>query len=154
MGSKNFKTFLFGIIFSLLVGICQLSLAQQSKIDSLKVEINKAKDDTTHIFLLNMLGWQLMNQNLDTSIVLGLQTLKIAERTKHKKSIANTNSNLGAYYYIKGEYSLSLSHHFKALEITKKWNYKRRIAVSLINIGLVFWRQGDYPNALNYYFEV
>ena len=167
MSGKHFKIFLFSFICLLLIGNCQLSCAKQGKIDSLKTELKKTLPDTTRIKILNDLGWELMYQNPDTSILLGKQALfvlsVIASEERAKQSpttkyifqnlTANTNNNFGAYYYLKGDYSTSLSYHFKAYEIRKQLNDKNGIANSLGNLGIVYSSQGDYHKALKYYFE-
>ncbi|MBL4654496.1 MAG: tetratricopeptide repeat protein, partial [Bacteroidia bacterium] len=144
-----------------------------TKIDSLRTKLKALSPfggikggvtlaDTTRISLLNDLGWELKYQNPDTSIFLGKQALKLIEAlpfTDGEESgvrsefTANTHSNLGAYYYLKGDYPLSLSHHFKALEIREAKKDQNGMAISLGNIGLVYWNQSDYPKALEYYFK-
>jgi len=93
------------------------------KIDSLESLLKTNIADTTRIKTLNTLGWQLKYRNPDTSILLGKQALQLSERVilsgveGWQEGIANTNNKLGVYYWIKGDYPLSLSYHFKALEI-------------------------------------
>jgi len=133
--------------------ISNISIAQTSIIDSLKTELQKGQPDTIRIIFLNDLGWEFRYKNPDTSILLGKQALELAERIEHKKSIANTNSTLGVYYDLKGNYIQSLSHHFKALEIRKQLGDRNFIATSIGNIGIVYYAQGKYPKALKHYFE-
>ncbi|MBL4655223.1 MAG: hypothetical protein JKY33_05315, partial [Bacteroidia bacterium] len=117
MGSKYFKTFLFGVICLLLINNYQLSFAQQSKVDSLKAELKKELSDTTRIKALNDLGWEIKYQTPDTAILLGKQALKLSESVMlsgvkgWQKGIANSYSNLGVHYKNKGDYTLSLSCH-------------------------------------------
>ncbi|MBN4081640.1 tetratricopeptide repeat protein, partial [bacterium AH-315-C07] len=137
-----------------------------SNTDSLKAELKKDLSDTTRVKVLNKLGWQLMYQNPDTAIFLAKQALSIlydndseakqSSATKRylQKLTANSYSHLGAYYYLKGDYPLSLSHHFKALKIRETQKDRKGIATSLGNIGIVYYDQGDYPKTLDYYFKV
>ncbi|MBN4066141.1 tetratricopeptide repeat protein [Candidatus Amoebophilus asiaticus] len=153
------------------------TIAQTKLIDSLRNELSELppfsgdrgglKADTTRIKLLNTLAWQLKYQNPDTSILLGKQALSILTviarnevtkqslATKHtiQTLTANTNSNLGVCYWLKGDNPLSLSHHFKALHIRKHLNTWNGIAASLSNISIVYCDQSDYPRALKRYFE-
>ncbi|PCH69328.1 MAG: hypothetical protein COC01_01590 [Bacteroidetes bacterium] len=86
-----------------------------------------------------------MYQSPNSSILLGKQTLLLSENVilngveGWQKGITNTNSNLGVYYYLTGNYSISLSHHYKALEIRKQLNDKGGIASSLSNIGIIYY---------------
>ncbi len=137
--------------------------AQTHKTDSLKTQLQKGLHDTTRINTLNRLGWALMYQNPDTAIVLGKKALELAVKNGDspdeaiakagKNGQGNSNSNLGVYYWLKGDYPLSLSYHFKALETRKQRNDKKGISVSLGNIGIVYQNQGDYPKVLEYYFK-
>jgi len=136
----------------LLISFCSFS-QNNTKIDSLKTQLQKELPDTTRIKTLNDLGWELQYQTPDTAILLGKQALELAEIAEHKKSIANSHNNLGAYYRIKGDYPISLSYNFKALEIRKQLKDNRGIANSLSKIGNVYSSQGNYPKALKHYFK-
>ena len=132
------------------MGLCSQNI---SPIDSLSALLKTDKEDTNKVNHLNALGWGLMYQNPDTSIVLGKQAYELATSLVWAKGIAKSNNNLGIYYWIKGDYSLSLTCHFKALEIREVLKDKKGIAASLNNIGNVYDNQGDYPKALEYYFK-
>src|SRR3972149_5747779 len=88
------------------------SHAQPSKIDSLLSLLKKDKEDTNKVNHLNDLGWEMKYSNPDTAIILSNQALAIAtviagnEVTKQsdRKFIANSLGNLGAYYWLQGDY--------------------------------------------------
>ncbi|MBL4655391.1 MAG: tetratricopeptide repeat protein, partial [Bacteroidia bacterium] len=128
------------------------------KIDSLKVELERVLNDTTRVKVLNDLAWEFY-QSPDSAILLSKQALKLAEDLpplgeRNGFFIGNTHNDLGIYYRLTGDYSLSLSHHFKSLKIRETQKDQQGITISLSNIGLVYWNQGDYPKALGYYFNV
>jgi len=136
----------------LVLGSWNLALGS-SKVDSLQNLLQTNIHDTTRINTLNALGWALRYQNPDTAIVLGKQALALAKKTDNERGQANSNSNLGVYHDLKGDYPVSLSFHFKALEIREIQKDQKGISVSLGNIGIVYRNQGDYPKALEYYFK-
>ncbi len=135
--------------------------------DSLSALLKTDPEDTNKLNHLNDLGWELMYQNPDTAILLGKQALELATKIAGSSSAINNLSikkaaekgagkaygNLGAYYYLKGEYATSLEHHFKSLEIREAINDKDGISRSLNNIGVVYRNQGDHTQALEYYFK-
>ncbi len=143
------------LVLPIAIGMffCSVGLSQSSKIDSLQALLQTNIHDTTRINTLNRLGWALRHQIPDTAIVLGKKALELAVKNGDSKGQGNSNSVLGVYYWLKRDYPLSLSHHFKALEARKQRNDKKGVSVSVGNIGLVYHNQGDYPKALEYYFK-
>jgi len=166
VGGKTLSLFI-GLAFVLGINSgfenkTDVSIVVLTKVDSLKAELKKDLSDTTRIKVLIKLGWKLKYQNSDTSVVLSQQALKLAIALPssvgvtpgvRSKLIANSYSDLGAYYWIKGDYTFSLSQHFKALEIRETQKDQRGIVATLGNIGLVYSYQGNYPKALEYYFR-
>ncbi len=166
--NKNTHFFL-----SALLLFCSLfSSAQQNKADSLLSLLKKLNSgtspelmptiegglnglplDTVRINTLNALAWELRNSNPDTAITLTKEALEFSEKAKWKIGIADANSKLGVFNWLKGNYSASLAFHFEGLKLSEELSDKTGIARSLGNIGLVYRKQGDYPKALDYYFK-
>ncbi|MBI4648516.1 MAG: SpoIIE family protein phosphatase, partial [Bacteroidia bacterium] len=135
-----------------------------TKVDSLILLLKTDHEDTSKVNHLNDLGWELMYQNPDTSIILGKRALALSKKLRWEKGIANSYGNFGAYNYLKGDYPKALDYYFKALKLddvilsetknlSEKQEVKNKIAAVLGNIGLVYSDQGDYPKALDYYFK-
>jgi len=139
------------IAFLLLCG--SVSAQDQPKADSLKSLLRTDIADTTRLNILNALGWQLKYTNPDTAILLSTEALELAEKNGDKKGISNSNGNLGAYNYLKGDYPKALDFYRAALKIDEGLKNKKGIARHLSNIGLVYSNQGDYPKALEHYFK-
>lgn len=130
--------------------------------DSLAALIKSEPDDTNKIKHLLQLGWELKFTNIDSSISLANRALNLSmtlessgqkndEDHTSKKFRAKSYANIGIFYYLKGEFDLSLEAHFNALEIQKSYSNKLGMQSSYNNIGLVFWKQGNYSKALEYY---
>ncbi len=137
--------FLCGVLFN------SAQAQNQQKIDSLLNVLKTAKEDTGKVNQLNMLGWELMNSNPDTSTLLSTQALQLAEKKQWKKGIANSYNQLGWFNFLKGEYSFALENYNKAIALWDQLNDKRGKATSLGRIGSVYQMQADYPKAVSYY---
>ncbi|MBI4945736.1 MAG: tetratricopeptide repeat protein [Bacteroidetes bacterium] len=148
------------------------SLAQRSKVDSLFDLLKNDREDTNKVNHLNALGWQLMSNNPDTSIILGNQALVLCDQLssipQSKFTINNFKSNilgnLGVYSFFKGDYPKALDYYLKALKIneemlskaqnlSEKQTAQQGIATRFGNIGNVYNNQADYSKALDYYLK-
>lgn len=86
--------FLCGVLFN------SVQAQNQQKIDSLLNVLKTAKEDTNKVNRLNAIGWELMNINPDTSILLSTQALQLAEKNQWKKGIANSYNQLGWFNFL------------------------------------------------------
>ena len=142
--------------------------SQNRTIDSLLTLLKTDKADTNKVKHLNELGWALMYQNPDTSIILGNQALAIitpipslefsmnkeVEGSEGIRSLlATTLGNQGVYYYFKADYLRALDYYLKELKIEEELKNKKGILRCLGNIGIVYCIKGDYPKALDYLFK-
>ncbi|PCH93581.1 MAG: hypothetical protein COB85_06745 [Bacteroidetes bacterium] len=127
--------------------------ADQTQIDSLQNLLNTDIADSTMVMTLNTLGWAIMYNNPDTAIILSTHAIAIAKKIEWPTGIAASSRHLGAYYYLKAAYHVSLQYYFKALEINEQLNDRKGISSTLGNIGIVYDNQGDYPRSLEYYFK-
>lgn len=160
MKYNNKISFLF-ILFSLLLSFGEgwggASFAQNKNIDTLITLLNKDKEDSSKVNHLNDLGWALMFQNLDSSILLGNQALEIINNhpsiTGKKRSalLANTYSNLGSYHLNKADFPRALDFTLKALKLNKEIGNKKSISKNFCNIGIAYAFQLNYPRALDNY---
>ena len=147
---------LFFIVFHINV-----AFPQNKKIDSLLSAINTAKEacpepclwDTNKVNALNALVNQFISSEPQKSLAYAQQALKLAQQTKWKKGIGNSEHSIGYYYYTQGDYPNTLEHWLNALKIWEELNDKKGISVSLGNIGIVYKQKGDYPKALAHYLK-
>jgi tetratricopeptide (TPR) repeat protein len=142
----------FLLLLSLHLG-SHTSSGQHTKADSLYQLLKTNLLDTSRINTLNELGWSFRYKLPDTSVILGLQALQLAEKQKWDKGIASSLRNLGVYSSNKGNYSEASLYYFKALKIYEKIKNKRGIATTIGSIGNLYSDQSDYPKALEYYFK-
>ena len=71
------------LISLLLAG--NIVFAQSIYTDSLKIELNKAKDDTSRVLILADLAYYHRFQNLDTGLVYAQQSLSLAKNINFLK---------------------------------------------------------------------
>ncbi len=148
----------------LLLFLYNSSNAQTSEVDSLKRELNKLKEDTNKIFLLNKIARQyFMLSNHDSSFSYAKKTRNLSEQLLmiHKdsevlsialqKGISMSYNVYGLNYTFIGDYTNALSNLNTSLEISQKINDKKGVAAAYGNIGNVYHEQGRYPEALNIY---
>lgn len=131
--------------------------------DSLLSLLKILPDDTNKVNVLNELSWTLKYNNPDTAVILSIQALSIAEKLSvssvkelalgGKKGVSSSLGNLGAYNFLKGDYSKALDYYFKAMKVDEELNNKKRIASHYGNIGIVYRNQADYSKALEYYLK-
>ena len=140
------------IVFIFIIqSVCLFS--QGRVIDSLKLKLKTAKEDTSKVNTFNMLsaaaGWRV--GNYDTASYYANQALKLSQTNKFKKGEADAFSNLGIIAYYLGNYSVSFKAHHSALNIRNEIKDKIGIAESNKNIGSVYYAQAKYPEALKCY---
>jgi tetratricopeptide (TPR) repeat protein len=136
-----------------------LARAQDPALDSLKLLLKNAADDTTRCKLLSALAenageeeWPAYNRQL-----LDLASAKLAThkpgsplRSFYAKHETAALSNFGILEYNKGNYAKAMELYQKSLKIEMELDYKRGMAGTYNNMALIYQAQGDIPKALEY----
>ncbi len=149
-------------IFLLLVG----SALYSQSIDSLKIELNNAKQDSTRCKILNTMIeieaddqiWPKYNdqlksiceKNLVSSPTLNKGTLN-STRLFYLKYLASALNNVGYFYNTQGNTTKALDYFHKSLLIQEEIKDQKGIAESLNNIGVIYQNQSDILQALECY---
>jgi two-component system, sensor histidine kinase PdtaS len=90
---------------------------------------------------------------LDSCLYFLEAAKKVFTRQQQPTLLANTISDIGLAYYLRGIYEVSLRNHFDALSIREQVGDKSLISKSYNNIGLVYRARKDYPDAISYYLK-
>ena len=141
-------------LFIILILVPHLFFAQkqgQPLIDSLLIELPKAKEDTNKVLLLNDLTFEYYAINPDEGIKYGKMELALAEKLGWKKGKGNAYSCLGTNYYAKSDYNNALEYYFKALNIGEELKLKKSVASALGNIGSIYNALRNHAKAVEYY---
>jgi len=136
---------------------CCAGYTQDNKnIDSLINILQKQKEDTNKVKILNELSKKILAlKNIRDSKKYAEDAVQLAEKINFNKGIEEAYKNLGnsyirqgAVYYYQGNYPEASKYYLEALRRYEKVNAKKGIANVYRNIGLVYWVQGSYSEAL------
>lgn len=132
----------------------QLALSQTPHIDSLVNLLNAMNEDTFKINTLNALCNEYIIElnNLEKATNCADQQLKLSQKIKYKKGIAEGLLNYGTIYLNRGDFGMALSYQKKALDIMKELQSKKGESDCYLNLGWSYSVQGDYDEALEYLF--
>jgi len=140
----------------LLLFACGQTYAQkqgQERIDSLLLELPKAKEDSNKVSILQNMSFVYSNSNPEEGIKYGEQGLALAQKLGWQKGIGKVYNSLGANYVSKSDYPKGLEYYSKAIHIYEEQGNKRLMANCYGNIGIVYLHQSDYPKSLEYLFK-
>lgn len=148
------KTKSFTLLFTFFViGIVCAQDSQQKRIDSLRLELSKAKTDTGRVMTLNRLsehaGWRI-NEN-DVCINYAQKALALAQKIGFKDGMARSYNNMGNGLAQKLEREAALESYFEALKIFKETGNKYWEGRAYQNIAITYQNMADYPQAIKYY---
>ena len=127
--------------------------AQDAYIDSLELELKKAKHDTTKIKLLN-----LLSENCEIDLILSYaapceklcnNALKTNPKsTFYQQQLSNAINNIGFVAEQQGDSEGALEYYLRSLKIREGLNDKVGMAISYNNIGMIYKNFGNIPKAL------
>ncbi len=152
------KQILLSFIFLLFVGQV---LAQDKTIDSLKLALKIAKNDTMRCFILhtmiqvesNEVVWLKYNGELKKLVEAKLKTTNpsSSEYNIYRKYYASSIGNIGIIYENQGDVAKALECYQKALGIEKEVGNMQGMANGIHHIGTIYKTQGDVAKALECY---
>ena len=90
-------------------------------------------------------------QDDDKAIKCFLEMKDICERNNMSSSEVDALINIGATYFAKEQYEISLQYFIETLEKCKKYEYEFRIFYCYSSIASVYLKLSDYANAYKYY---
>ena len=124
--------------------------AQNSETDSLKQLLQHEKIDTSRIILLGKLATVYLYSKPDTSMLLALQGLALAQKIKFDRGEAFCLRMISDAYDNLGNYPKSLDYCLQALKIYENIGYAAGIRGCMGALGSIYAEQGDYHKALEY----
>jgi len=126
------------------------SYSQNTIIDSIRIEVQKAKHDTDKAIQLYRLSYYYQNYKPDSALQLAQ---KAYELSKEKNFLRGLNGSLGmiALAYKKmGNFPRALETYLEQLKILEKKNDTEELAGAYLSIALVHSGNKDYSRALVY----
>ena len=126
-------------------------LAQNKKIDSLIVLLNKTKVDTAKIPILRQLSIAYTSVDVDKKFMYANQYRLIAEKHHIDSLIPMAYLDMGIKYGVKTDYDSAMYYFAKALKIAKEKKIPTQAARAYINIGYVFDRLDNTKASIENY---
>lgn len=122
-------------------------------IDSLLQELQKAKDDTNKIKILDYLSYYYEDINQGQGLKYGQQELQLATKLNWQKGIAMSDNSLGDYYESKSDYPKALEYYQDALRVYEVAGAQKVIVNTYVRLARVYQQLSDYSKALEYYLK-
>ncbi len=141
------------LVFSFVYFIWSAAPAQVGEADSLAQLLSKKMPDTARVKLLNDLTKSLFNNNLNSAIIIAMQSKDLAEKVKYKTGLALALKQMGICYYLKGKYVDAIKTWQQALDVYSQMGDKTGVANMLSNQGAVYFNQGDDAKSLELHLQ-
>ena len=149
--ASTFKIKILLITFTIFyLGNISNLLSQNTKIDSVLIELQKTNEDTTKVNILVEISEILQRSHPDSAIQYAEQGVELAKNINYNKGLANCYNIIGIGYTYLGSFTLSIQNYKKALKIYEEIGDKKGICRSYNNIGIVHQYQGNYLPAIEY----
>ncbi|WP_181368984.1 tetratricopeptide repeat-containing sensor histidine kinase [Flavobacterium pallidum] len=145
------------ILVCLFFGM-SMTFAQQSAVDSLKKELERAKNDIDRARLLNQVADEYKTIDPKQLSAYARKALQLAVSIRYKAEEANAKVNLGIADIISGNYREALRLFAEAQFIfeselnagNKKEEVRKGLARAYGSMGVVFSEQSSYAKALQF----
>ena len=134
------------ILFNLVTS--SAGVAQNSLIDSLKVVVTTAEDDTVKVKNLISLSQNLSRFNPQEAIYFATEARDLAEELNYDDGMANALKYIGMGYYAQGRYLETINYWEQSLAVFESLGDQAGIANTLSNLGVINNDEGDDTKAL------
>jgi len=126
------------------------AFCQQSKLDSLRQELSKAKEDSLKCRLLFDIGYTFEQRMPDSALYYYNKGLELSRKSELRGYEATAIRFIGIVYRSKGDYDKALELFFEALAIAEEIDDQKRIGAAYSSIGLVYYNRGNFDEAIDY----
>jgi len=139
------------IVLLLLFGALHLCAQNQLTLDSLKVQLDYAKSDSSRIKTLWEISDYYWADDLRQALHYSEQAMELAMTTKDDKLIGISYQKIGDALLYKGDNSNALKNYYKSLEIIEGLDDDESLFSLYHNMGVLFGRILDFNMALSFY---
>ena len=137
------------ILLSIAAFLHLTSHAQTNLKDSLKILLQKEKQDTSRVMLLAELSYAYVSDRPDTAMLLALEALSLSQRIRFVKGEAISLHRIGNAYV--GNSPKRMEFMLQSLKLNEKINNLEGTAGNLNNIGTIYLEQEEYHQAIYYF---
>jgi tetratricopeptide (TPR) repeat protein len=141
------------IFFFCLLFLQQLYAQDQLKIDSLTIQLNNAKEDSSKVKILINLSDVYSNTDVIKALQYAKEALQVSIQTKSDLLTARSYIKIGTNLIILGSYDEALKNFLESLKIAQNHKFQHEEFVSLSDLGVIQDRIEKFDEALRYYFE-
>ncbi|GAA4813735.1 tetratricopeptide repeat-containing sensor histidine kinase [Litoribaculum gwangyangense] len=144
------KFLIQAILFSSIISFSQNS---EEIIDSLKIELNKSQNDNVRAKIYGDLTWYYSSVSTDSALVYGEKAMIYAEKLKDSTLLAQTISDVGVVYYLRGDYDVSEQLYRKSLKIRKEIKDFAGIASLNYKLGNILYKKALPDSSMIYFLK-
>jgi len=139
----------------LLIICCffKFGFSQNLNTDSLFRVLKNCKNDTNKARCLEQLAWEISYINLDSSLVIGKQSLDLAKELNYERGLSDIYNTLGNIYSDQGNYTDALKSLQLGLEVAEKYHQYDMAGDIYNTLGILFHRKHEFQNSVNYYYN-
>lgn len=141
------------ILFFLLITGQTYSQDPGKIIDSLRARLKQDPPKKEKADIYSNLSWYYNSIQVDSTLYFGNLGLQLAKELKDNGLIAQSYSDLGVGYFVKGDIDKSLEFYKKALEIRIREKNEERIASLHIKIGSNYYKKMALEQAMSYFLK-
>ncbi|KFC18866.1 sensor histidine kinase [Chryseobacterium sp. FH1] len=143
----------------LLVAICYISknYAQQKQgqdlVDSLLLELPKAKQDSSKVNLLNAIAGEYTNLYNEKGKKYAQQSTALSKKINFKSGEADSYEIIGKFYSMEPDFKRAIKYYNNAIKIGISQNDSKRLSKLYKKMGNIYQDNNNYSSALEYYFK-
>jgi tetratricopeptide (TPR) repeat protein len=141
--------FLWLLCFHTISAIAQSSLA-----DSLKLLLQKEKQDTSRVLLFSKVGLSYIFEKPEMGLAYAEQGLELSRAIHFKRGEVDCLNTLGHLNRMTGNFTAGIKCHLQALQISETTNDQSGGAASYFGIAGNYEDERDYKEALLYYYKI
>ncbi|MBI4646507.1 MAG: tetratricopeptide repeat protein [Bacteroidia bacterium] len=151
------KYILFFLIFSAFNSffpfLSEAAIERDPQLDSLVNLLNHAPEDTSTVYILDNIAFELLGKNMDKAIEYAHKALLLSEKLDFIKGTGLSYRRLGSIYYMHNNYTKALDAYISAIPVFLKLNDKKQLSDCYFSAGIINYLQANYEKSLEYYLE-
>ena len=136
---------------TLLLTVDLASETNNKLVDSLIYKLNKEKNDTSKVNLLNKISWNLAPIDIEKSIIFADSSIKLSEKIDWKIGKAKALNNKGEALRNKGSFEEALKQHKSSLQLFIELNDLDGQAKTESNLGITYFSLSDFSKSFSHF---
>ena len=143
----------YSLAILLVIHIYGFGQNSQKIIDSLKRELQTAQEEKQRAKIFGDLTWYFSSISTDSALVYGEKAMRLAKRVKDSTLLAQTISDNGVVYYLKGNLDIAEKLFKQSLAIRTMRQDSAGIASLNYKLGNIFYKRTLLDSSMVYYLK-